>query len=212
MCGCFILEMINYLDILLLLLFSRYSYPTLHNPMGCSTPGSSVFHNLPEFAQTHVSFPASGSFLVSWLFPSGGQSIGYKDVYLSHKLPKTRSFLSFTVVSELCTHIFSSITAWITVLTGVYLPACNCVSLAPSEQNSYSSKIEPLILWEKENVLSSDLHRSILIFKMRIYTMTVAPQFSDALTTILKRLQTAKYRRVNADGFIPQIKLVWKLS
>ena len=188
--------MINYLDILLLLLFSRYSYPTLHNPMGCSTPGSSVFHNLPEFAQTHVSFPASGSFVVSWLFPSGGQSIGYKDVYLSHKLPKTRSFLSFTVVSELRTHIFSSITAWITVLTGVYLPACNCVSLAPSEQN----------------VLSSDLHRSILIFKMRIYTMTVAPQFSDALTAILKRLQTAKYRRVNADGFIPQIKLVWKLS
>ena len=27
---------------------------TLCNPVDCSTPGSSVFHYLPEFAQTHV--------------------------------------------------------------------------------------------------------------------------------------------------------------
>ena len=66
---------------------------TLCDPMDCSTPGSTVFHCLPEFAQVHVgyptisssitlfssrlqSFPASGSFPMSWLFPSGGQSIG----------------------------------------------------------------------------------------------------------------------------------------
>ena len=30
------------------------SYPTLCNPMGCSTPGFSVLHCLPEFAPTHV--------------------------------------------------------------------------------------------------------------------------------------------------------------
>ena len=74
------------------------SCPTLCDPMDCSTPGSSVLHRRPEFAQTHVcwvsdayltisssvtpfssclhSFPASGSFPVSRLFASGGQSIG----------------------------------------------------------------------------------------------------------------------------------------
>ena len=75
--------------------------PTLCDPMDCSTPGSSVLHYLPEFAQIHVhcisdaiwpshplptllllppqSFPASGSFLMSGLsqlFPSGSQSMG----------------------------------------------------------------------------------------------------------------------------------------
>ena len=51
--------------------------------MGCSTPGLPVHHQLLEFTQTHVpfssclqSFPASGSFLISQFFASGGQSIG----------------------------------------------------------------------------------------------------------------------------------------
>ena len=69
----------------------------LENPMDCSMPGFSVYHHLLEPAQTHVhwvsdtiesshpvvpfssnlqSFPASGSFPVSQLFASGGQSIG----------------------------------------------------------------------------------------------------------------------------------------
>ena len=65
--------------------------------MDCCTPGSSVLHYLSEFAQISYplsqgcyltisfsaahfsfclqSFPASGSFPVSWLFTSGGQSI-----------------------------------------------------------------------------------------------------------------------------------------
>ena len=30
------------------------SCPTLYNPMDCSTPGLSVYHQLPEFTQTHV--------------------------------------------------------------------------------------------------------------------------------------------------------------
>ena len=70
------------------------SCPTLRLH-GLCTPGFPVFHYLPELAQTHVhevgdavqpshplssssgpqSFPASGSFPVSWLFASGGQSI-----------------------------------------------------------------------------------------------------------------------------------------
>ena len=70
---------------------------TLCNPMHCSTPGFPVHHQLPELAQTcplrqgcHwtisssvipfssclLSFPASGSFLMSQFFASGGQSIG----------------------------------------------------------------------------------------------------------------------------------------
>ena len=71
--------------------------PTLCDPMDCSTPGLPVHHQLPEFTQTHVHWiidaiqpshpllspsPAfslsqhHGLFPVSWLFISGGQSIG----------------------------------------------------------------------------------------------------------------------------------------
>ena len=74
------------------------SCSTLCNPMDCSTPGSSVLHYLPEFAQILVhgvddaiqpshplSFPSppalnlsqhQGLFHMSQLFTSGGQSIG----------------------------------------------------------------------------------------------------------------------------------------
>ena len=68
------------------------SCSTLCDPMDCSTLGFPVLHHLLEFAKTHVqwvgdaiqishplsscleSFPASGSFLRSQLFASGGQS------------------------------------------------------------------------------------------------------------------------------------------
>ena len=65
---------------------------TLCDPMNCSMPGFPVLHHLLEFAQTHVhwiddanssfvapfsscpqSFPASGSFPVSWVFTSGSK-------------------------------------------------------------------------------------------------------------------------------------------
>ena len=73
------------------------SYLTLCDPMNHSTPGLPPHHQLPEFTQTHVHWvsdaiqpshplpspsspafklPASGSFLMSWLFVSGDQSIG----------------------------------------------------------------------------------------------------------------------------------------
>ena len=79
-----------------MLLFSR-SVMWLCDPVHCSTPSFLVVHHLLEPAQTHVhwvgdtiesshpvvpfssylqSFPASGSFPVSQLFASGGQSIG----------------------------------------------------------------------------------------------------------------------------------------
>ena len=66
-------------------------------PHGLQHASPSVYHQLPEFTQTHIhcvgdaiqpsssvvtfssrlqSFPASGSFQMSQLFPSGGQSIG----------------------------------------------------------------------------------------------------------------------------------------
>ena len=72
------------------------SCPALWDSMNCSTPGFSVLHYLLEFAQTRAhwvsntiqpshplstlfycpqSFQASGSFPISWLFASGGQSI-----------------------------------------------------------------------------------------------------------------------------------------
>ena len=70
---------------------------TLCDPMDCNTPGPPVHHQLLELMQTHVhwvsdaiqpphpvipfsscpqSFPASGSFQMSQLFTSGGQSTG----------------------------------------------------------------------------------------------------------------------------------------
>ena len=73
------------------------SCPTLCDPMNCSTPGLPVYHQLPEFTQTHVhrvsdaiqpshplvssSPPAPNpsqheSFPKSQLFSSGGQSTG----------------------------------------------------------------------------------------------------------------------------------------
>ena len=73
------------------------SYPMLCNPMNCSTSDYPVLRCLPEFAQTHVHwvgdaiqpshplcpflflpsiFPGIGSFPMSQLFISGGQSIG----------------------------------------------------------------------------------------------------------------------------------------
>ena len=73
------------------------SCPTLCDPMIRSMPGLPVHHQLPESTQTHIhrvddaiqpshpllspsppalkSFPASGSFPMSQLFTSGGQSI-----------------------------------------------------------------------------------------------------------------------------------------
>ena len=76
-------------------------HPTLCDPMDCITPGLPVHHQLQKSTQTHVhwvsdaiqpshplsspfsscpqSFPASGSFQMSQLFVSGGQSIGVSD-------------------------------------------------------------------------------------------------------------------------------------
>ena len=70
------------------------SCPTLCDLMDCSTPGFPVHHQLPELTQTHIhrvsdtiqpshplsspsppAFSLSGSFLMSQLFASGGQSI-----------------------------------------------------------------------------------------------------------------------------------------
>ena len=74
------------------------SYPTLCDPMNRSTPGFTVHHQLPgvhpkscplswwchptisftvvPFSSCPQSFPESGSFQMSQLFTSGGQSIG----------------------------------------------------------------------------------------------------------------------------------------
>ena len=85
-----------YINICLSCCWVAKSGPTLCNPMGCSLPLFPLFQYLPEFAQTHVhwigdviqpshplsspscpqSFPASGSFPMSWLFASGSQRIG----------------------------------------------------------------------------------------------------------------------------------------
>ena len=45
--------MIKLLD-LTVVVVQLLSHVWLCDPIGCSTPGSFVFHCLPEFAQTHV--------------------------------------------------------------------------------------------------------------------------------------------------------------
>ena len=87
------------------ILFSsvQFSHVWLCDPMECSTPGLPVYHQLLELTQTHVhwvsdaiqpshpvipffcllSFPASGSLLMSRPFTSGGQSIGASASVLS---------------------------------------------------------------------------------------------------------------------------------
>ena len=78
-----------------MLLFSHSVMSDSLQPHGLQHTRLPVLHHLPELAQTHVhwvsvhwvvsssvvpfssclqSFPASGSFLMSWLFPSCGQS------------------------------------------------------------------------------------------------------------------------------------------
>ena len=91
--------MVMFLFFLLLLL--TQSCPILCDPIESSTPGIPVLHHLPKLAQTQVHWdsdaiqsshplsvvpfsscfqpskgPASGPFLMSQLFASGGQSIG----------------------------------------------------------------------------------------------------------------------------------------
>ena len=89
------------------------SWPTLCDPIDCSTPGSSVLHYLTEFAQTQVHWvghtiqpshpvaPSSPSlnlsrnryFPTSWLFTSGGQSIGTS----ASVLPMNIQLISFRI-------------------------------------------------------------------------------------------------------------------
>ena len=75
------------------LIVQSLSYPTLCDPMDCSMPGFPVLtiswrllklmsvesvmpsNHLVPFSSCIQSFPASGSFLMSQLFPSGGQNI-----------------------------------------------------------------------------------------------------------------------------------------
>ena len=66
------------------------SCPTLCNPMNCSTPAwvcsnscplscwchATISSSVTPFSSCPQSFPASGSFPMSWLFASGGQRIG----------------------------------------------------------------------------------------------------------------------------------------
>ena len=108
------------------------SCPTLCNYMDCGTPGFSVLHYPLCFAQIHVhwgsdaiqpshfllppfssclkSFPVSGSFPMSWLFTSGGQSIGASasasviPVYIQSSFP-----LELTGLISCCQRILRSL-------------------------------------------------------------------------------------------------------
>ena len=111
----------------------------LCDPTDCSMPGFPVHHRLPEFAQTHVhwvghewchptisssvalfsswvqSFPASGSFPMSWLFTTGGQNIGASasvfPVNIQGWFPLVLTGLK-SLQSKQLSRVFSSTTNW----------------------------------------------------------------------------------------------------
>ena len=107
------------------------SFPTLCDPMDCSTSVFPVLHHLPEFAQTHLhwigdaiqpshplsspyclqSFPASGSFPMSQLFTSGGQSIGVSAS--ASVLPKNiQDWFPLGLTGLGLSRVFSRTTVW----------------------------------------------------------------------------------------------------
>ena len=114
------------------------SCPTLCDSMDCSTPGLPVHHQLLGLTQTHVrrqwchptvsssvipfsfclqSFPAAGSFPMSWLFASGSQSTEVSASALV--LPMNTQDWSplgwagwITLQSKGLSRVFSSATVW----------------------------------------------------------------------------------------------------
>ena len=120
------------------MLFSHLVMSDFCDPMYCSPPGFPVLYCLPEFAQTPVywvdafqpsnlsspsphalpqSFPASGSFPVSRLFISGGQSIGASafasvlPMNIQGWFPLGLTGL-FSLLSRGLSRVFSSTTVW----------------------------------------------------------------------------------------------------
>ena len=113
-------------------------YPTLCNPMDCSTPGFPILHSLPEFAQTHVYWvsdaiqsshlllspsPAfslsqhQNLFTMSQLFTSGDRSIGASasasvlPMSIQGRFPLRWSGL-ISLLSKRLLRVFSSVTVW----------------------------------------------------------------------------------------------------
>ena len=136
----------------MLLLLSCWSCLTLCNPMDCSMPGFPVLYHLPEFVQTHAhwvgyatnhlihccplssflqSFPASGSFLTTRLFISGGKSIGasalatFLPMYIEDWFPLGLTDL-ISLQSKELSRVFSSTTV------GNYLLSSFCTISFPS--------------------------------------------------------------------------------
>ena len=100
----------------------------LCNPMDCSMPGFPVLHYLQEFAQTQLvisfsvapfsscpqSFPASVSFLMSWLFASSGQNIWSFRFSISPSNEYSGLTLTglISLQSKGLSRVFSSTTVW----------------------------------------------------------------------------------------------------
>ena len=118
------------------------SCSTLCDPMDCSTPGLPVHHQLPEPTHTHVhrvgdvisssviplsfclqSFPASGSFLMSWFFTSGGQSIGVSASV--SVLPAHSPLLAIQLFSFFMGFFYSSRSCWYIIFGGLGRILCS---------------------------------------------------------------------------------------
>ena len=147
-----------------LLLFSRSVMSDSLWHVDCSTPGLPVLHYPLEFAQTRVhwvsdaiqlshplsppsppnpqTFPASGSFPMSWLFASGGQSTGTSasasvlPMNIQGWFPLALIDL-ISLLSEGFSRVFSSTTVWKYQFFGAQ-PSLWALTLALNSYNPWS--------------------------------------------------------------------------
>ena len=121
----FIIIVLLWFPLLYLFSSATLSRPTLWDPMGCSTPGFPVHHQLPELAETHVrqvddaiqsSLPLHPLLLLPSIIPS--IRISSKESVLHIKWPKYWSFSFSISPSNEYSGLISFRTDWFDLLAG----------------------------------------------------------------------------------------------
>ena len=172
------------------------SYPTLCNPIDCSTPGFPVFISWSllkfisiesmmlsnhlilyhPFSFCHQSFPASGSFPMIWLFASGDQSIGasalaeYSFISPSNEYWVLISFRLTALISLLfkqLSRIFSSTTVWKHQFLGAQLSLWSNSHIVHDYWKNHSFDYTELCLQSDVSAFFNMLSRFVIAFLPR---------------------------------------------
>ena len=196
---------------------------TLCNPKNCRISGSSVLHCLPEFAQIHVYwvgnaiwpsrplppflilpsvFPRSGSFLMSWYFTLGGQSMGASisasvlpmKIWVSFALGLTNLILRSRDFQE-----FSPVPQFESINSSMFSLLC-----APTLTSVYDC-------WKKHSFDYMDLcqQSDVLLFNMLSrFVITFLPRSKHLVISWLQSwstviLEPKKIKSVTVSTFFP---------